>query len=130
MPRVWWLLLAIAAAIAARFLAADLLSIACYAAATVLVYDLFAASDRNLSLIAMSFSLLACAAGAVGGVLHLAAFIVFKGAQYLSLLHSLALLFLRLRAEASTLGLALFAIHCLVAGYLIFREALKCKRSY
>ncbi len=114
----------------------DLLSIAAYAASTVLVYDFFVATDRKLSLVAMLFSLLACAFGAIGGVLHLVAIIVLKGAHSLSLftdpLQSLALSFLRLRAEASNLALALFAIHCVVAGYLILRkrEALKCQRSY
>jgi hypothetical protein len=125
-PRILWLLLPLAAAIAAHFLAADLLSIASYAASTVLVYDLFAASDRKLSLITMAFSLLACAVGAIGGILHLAAIIVLKGIHYLSLftepLRSLAISFLRLRTEASNLALALFAIHCLVTGYLVLRK--------
>lgn len=120
MPRVLWLLLTMVSAIAAHFLAADLLSIACYAASAVLAYDLL------LLPIATSFSLLACAIGAIGGVLHLAAVIVLKGAHYLSLftepLRSLALSFLRLRTEASNLALALFAIHCLVTGYLILRR--------
>jgi uncharacterized protein DUF4386 len=83
-------------------------------------------SEGKLSLIAMSFSLLACAIGAIGGVLHLAAAIVLKGAQYLTLftepLQSLALSFLRLRAQASSLALVLFAIHCLFTGYVIFRS--------
>jgi hypothetical protein len=83
-------------------------------------------SEGKLSLIAMTFSLLACAIGAIGGVLHLAAAIVLKGAQYVSLftepLQSLALSFLRLRTEASNLALALFVIHCVVIGYVILRR--------
>ena len=114
----------------------DLLSIAAYAASTILVYDLFVAFDRKLSLLAMTFSILACAVSAIGAVLHLIAGIVLKSAHYLSFftepLRSLALPFLRLRTEASNLALALFVIHCLVTGYLILRkrEALKCRQSY
>ncbi|HTD82937.1 MAG TPA: DUF4386 family protein [Gemmatimonadaceae bacterium] len=126
-PRILWLLLAMAAAFAAYFLAADFLAIACYAASTVLVYDLFAASVRKLALTAMSFSLLAFAIGAIGGVFQLAVVIVLKGAHYLSLftepLRSLALSILSLRTDISRLALALFAIHCVLAGYLILRRS-------
>lgn len=106
---------------------ADLLSIACYAAATILVHDLFAALHRRLSLVAMAFSLLACAVGAIGGVLHLAALVALKGAHYFSLftdpLQSVSLSFLQLRTQALSLALGLFAIHCLVTGYIVLRRA-------
>jgi hypothetical protein len=126
-PRISWLLFAMAAAFAAYFLAADFLAIACYAASTVLVYDLFAASARKLALIAMSFSLLAFAIGAIGGVFQLAVVIVLKGAHYLSLftepLRSLALSILALRTDVSRLALAFFAAHCVLAGYLVLRRS-------
>jgi Domain of unknown function (DUF4386) len=74
--------------------AANLISIACYIALTLLFYDMFKPVSRSLSLLAAFFGLVGCAV-TVLSVFHLA---------------------------SSHLPLWFFAPYCLLIGYLIFRS--------
>lgn len=77
--------------------AVNLISTACYLAATVLVYGLLKPVNRNLSLLAAFSSLVGCALGASG-------FLFSPGAR------------------AATIAFAFFGLHCLLVGYLILRS--------
>ena len=106
---------------------ANLIATVCYLAATLLVYVLLKAVNRNLSLLAAFFSLAGCAISGVGFVLNLAPLAVLGGAPYLSVfkveqLQALALIFLKLNAQAFNIGMVFFGLHVLSVGYLIFRS--------
>ena len=75
--------------------AVDLIATACYLVVTLLFYDLFKPVNRSLSLLAVSFSLLGCAIGALS-LFHLAPFNISS--------------------------LVFFGFYCLLIGYLIFRS--------
>ena len=108
---------------------ANLAAGACYIAATLLVYELLRPVNKSVSLLAAFFSLVGCAVGALSGLFQLAPLVVLGGAPYLRAfttdqLQALALFFLRLNAQASTLGFLFFGLHCLLVGALILRSAL------
>jgi hypothetical protein len=105
----------------------DLASTGCYLVVTVLFYQLFRPVDRTVSLLAAGFSLVGCAIGAIACLFHLAPLAVLSGARYLDVftpeqLHALALVLLKLRAQAADIGIAFFGIYCLLIGYLIYRS--------
>jgi hypothetical protein len=107
--------------------AAYLLNVACYIAVTALFYDLFKPVNRVVSLCAAFLSLVGCAIQASACLFDVAPLVVLKGAQYMSAfsqdqLQALALMFLKLHAQAFNLGLAFFGFYCLLIGYLIFRS--------
>jgi hypothetical protein len=105
-----------------------LVSTAFYIGATLFVYEVLRPVNRSLSLLAAFFSLVACAVGALSCVFDLVPFALLKGAPYLTTaftvdqLQALALLFLKVRVQANDIALALFGLHCLGVGYLIFRS--------
>jgi hypothetical protein len=110
-----------------RAIAANLIAGMCYVAVTLLVYELLKPVNRSISLLAAFFSLLGCAIGAFSDLLHLAPLVLLGGAPYLSVftvgqLQALALLFLRLQAQASNTGFIFFGLHCLLIGCLILRS--------
>jgi hypothetical protein len=107
--------------------AANLIATVCYLVATVLVYALLAPVNKNVSLLAASFSLVGCASGAVSFLFYLAPLTVLGGAPYLSAfsadqLHALVLVFLKLRGQAEIINFAFFGLHCLLVGWLIVRS--------
>ena len=107
--------------------AALLISTAFYVAATLFVYELLKPVSRSVSLLAAFFSLVGCAVGALSCLFDLAPFVLFSGAHYLSVftlgqLQALALMFLKVRAQANDIGLVFFGLHCLFVGYLILRS--------
>lgn len=108
--------------------AADILAFASYIALTALLYELFKHVNRSLSLVAAFFSLVACVVQAISSLFHLAPLVLLGGARYLSVftveqLQALALVFLKLRAEAyHNIGLVFFGLYLLLIGYLIFRS--------
>lgn len=75
--------------------AANLISTACYVAATLLVYGLLKPVNRNLSLLAAIFSFVGCALGVLGSLVHL---------------------------PVGRIGFVFFGLHCLLIGYLILRS--------
>ena len=107
--------------------AANLFASACYVAVTLLFYELFKPVRRSISMLAAFFSLVGCAVGAFGSLFQLAPLVVLGGAQYLGVfnleqLHALALVLLKLGAQANNIGLVFFGCYCLLIGYLIFRS--------
>ena len=107
--------------------ASNLIATACYVVVTALFYDLFKPVNRSVSLTAAFFSLVGCGLGALSGVFQLAPLAVLGGAQYLSVftveqLQALALLLLKLQAQAYNIGLVFFGFYCILIGYLIFRS--------
>ncbi|HEY3204512.1 MAG TPA: DUF4386 domain-containing protein [Thermoanaerobaculia bacterium] len=107
--------------------AAWIIMFACYIAVTALFYYLFEPVSRSISLLAACFSLVGCAIGALSCIFYLAPLVVLGGAPYMSVfkldqLQALALLFLRLHAQAYNSSLVFFGFYCLLIGYLIFRS--------
>jgi len=108
-------------------IATNLVSTACYLAATLLVYDLLKPVNRNVSLLAAFFSLAGCATGALSFVFQLAPLAVLGGGEYLSVFtieqrRALAYLSLRVNAQASIISFEFFGLHCFLIGCLILRS--------
>ncbi len=106
---------------------ANLIATVCYLVATLLVYVLLKAVNRNLSLLAAFFSLAGCAGSGVSFVLNLAPLSVLGDAQSFNVfnaeqLQALALIFLKLNAQAFNIGMFFFGLHVLTVGYLIFNS--------
>ena len=104
-----------------------LISTAFYIGATLFVYEVLKPVNRSLSLLAVFFSLVGCAVGALSCLFDFAPFVLLKGAPYLSVftqeqLQALAYMFLTVRAQANSIGLVFFGLHCFGVGYLIFRS--------
>ena len=107
--------------------AANLIAIASYIAVILLFYDMFKPVNRSLSLLAAFFNLAGCIIQALSSLLHLAPLVVLGGGQYLrgfkvEQLQALALMFLNLRAQATSIYMVFFGCYCLLIGYLIFRS--------
>jgi Domain of unknown function (DUF4386) len=107
--------------------AAEIISSLCYVAVALLLYELFKPVNRSISLLAAFFSLAGCTIQALSSLLHLAPLVVLGGDLYLSVLgveqlQALALLFLTLRDQASSIYMVFFGWYCLLIGYLIVRS--------
>ena len=107
--------------------AAELISAVCYITVTLLLYDMFRPVNRSVSLLAAFFSLTGCTIQAFSTLFHLAPLVILGGEQYLSAfrteqLQALALMFLNLRAQTSSIYMVFFGWYCLLIGYLIFRS--------
>ena len=107
--------------------AAELISAVCYITVTLLLYDMFRPVNRSVSLLAAFFSLTGCTIQALSTLFHLAPLVILGGGQYLSAfkveqLQALALMFLNLRAQTSSVYMVFFGWYCLLIGYLIFRS--------
>ena len=108
-------------------LAASLLAVAFHIAQTVLFYELFKPVDRSVALLLAFFSLVAIALQAVSSLFQLPALVILGdgrglGALSVEQLQSLALIFLRLRAQAFNVFLVFFGFRCALIGCLIFRS--------
>ena len=98
-----------------------------YIAYTLLLYNVFRPVDRGFSLLAACFSLVGCAVGAVNTLLLLAPLVVLEGAPSLTALKAaqvqdLALVFLNVHAQGSSIALVLFGPYNLLIGFLIVRS--------
>jgi Domain of unknown function (DUF4386) len=107
--------------------AADLIVVAAYVAVTALFYELFKPVNRSVSLLAACFSLVGCAIQASACFFQLAPLVVLGNARYLSVfnadqLQALALLSLKLGAQAFNIPFAFFGCYCLLIGYLILQS--------
>jgi len=108
-------------------LAADLVAGACYAAVTVLLYELLKPVNRSLSLLAAVFSFVGVSVGAVSDLIQIAPLVVLSGAPYTAAfrpdqLQALAYMAVRLHGQGYLVGLAFFGFYCLLLGWLIFRS--------
>ena len=107
--------------------AAELISTVGYITVTLLLFDMFRPVNRSVSLFAAFFSLTGCAIQAFSTLFHLAPLVILGGEQYLNVfrteqLQALALMFLNLRAQTSSIYMVFFGWYCLLIGYLIFRS--------
>ena len=110
-------------------LAADLISAVCYVAVTLVLYEMLKPVSKQLSLLTVLFSFISCTVAAFACLFHIAALVILRGAQYLHIvalrpLPDLALLCLRLRAEAYGVSLVFFAVSCLLIAYLLFKRGI------
>jgi hypothetical protein len=107
--------------------AAEIVSVVCYIAVTLILYDIFRPVSRSMSLLAAFFSLTGCTIQAVSSLLHLAPLVILGGESYFSAFtaeqsQALALMFLNLRAQAANIYMEFFGCYCLLLGYLIFKS--------
>ncbi|HYL93342.1 MAG TPA: DUF4386 domain-containing protein [Alphaproteobacteria bacterium] len=107
--------------------AAYVVNLACYVVVTALFYRLFKPASRSLSLIAASFSIVACSIQAVSTAFYLAPLVLLRDAQYLSAFkleqtHALALMSIKLHTQTYNIGLVFFGFYCFFIGCLILRS--------
>ena len=104
----------------------DLAMLACYIAVTVLLYELFAPTDRTLSRIAAGFSFTGIAVLAANGLLHLMPLALLDGAPHRGIgmaeTQSLVQLSLRLHGQVYGLSLLFFGAYCALLGWLAIRS--------
>jgi hypothetical protein len=108
-------------------LAAALVAVACHITWTFLFYELFKPVNRSLSLFAAFVSLVAIAMQAVSGLFQIAPLGVLQGGGPLKAftteqLQALAMMFVKLNAQAFYIYLVFFGLWCVLIGYLIFRS--------
>lgn len=105
----------------------DLIATLCYVVVTALLYEMFKAVNRSVSLVAAFVSLAACAVSAASCVAFVAPLSLLKGAEYAKVftpeqLQALAVFFLRLRGLTANVSMAFFGVYCILIGYLVFRS--------
>lgn len=93
----------------------------------VLFYGLFKSVNRSVSLLAGFVMLMACTMWALSSLLYVAPLLVLQGKISLSVfapeqLQALALVLLKLNAQAYDIGIVFFGFWCVLVGYLIFRS--------
>ncbi len=107
--------------------ASSLIAVAFHLAWAFLFYELFKPVNRRLSILAAFVILVGCALQAVSALLYLAPLLILNGGSSLSAftpnqVQALALLFLKLNAQAFDVYLVFFGFWCILIGYLIFRS--------
>jgi len=108
-------------------LAAEIISTAWSIAVATLLYGLLKPVNRDFSLLAAFFRLIACAIAAFSYLFQLAPFIVLGGASYLSAfkleqLQALSLLFFKLHSQVMNISIVFFGFHFLLIGFLILKS--------
>src|SRR5262249_20559700 len=93
----------------------------------ILFYKLFKPVNRSIPLLAAFVLLMACAMWTLSVLFSLAPLLVLKGTNSLSAfapeqLQALALVLLRLNAQAFDVGLVFFGLWCILIGYLIAKS--------
>jgi len=94
----------------------------------VLFHGLFKPVNRSVSLLAGFVMLVGCAMWALSSLFYLGPLLVLQGKSSLSAfapeqLQALALMLLKLNAQAYDIGLVFFGFWCVLVGYLIFRSS-------
>ena len=107
--------------------ASSLSAVAFHLAWAFLFYDLLKPVNRSVSLLALCVILVGCAMQALSSLLYLAPLLVLQGGSALSAftphqLQALALVFLKLNAQAYDIYLVFFGLWCVLIGSLIFRS--------
>jgi hypothetical protein len=93
----------------------------------ILFYQLFKPVNRSIPLLAAFVMLMGCAMWTLCALFSLAPLLILKGTTCLSAfapeqLQTLALVLLRLNAQAFDVGLVFFGLWCILIGYLIARS--------
>jgi hypothetical protein len=108
-------------------LVAALVAVACHIIWTLLFYELFKPVNRSLSLLAAFVSLVAIAMQAVSGLIQIGPLVVLQAGSPLKAftseqLQALAIMFVKLNAQAFYVYVVFFGLWCVMIGYLIFRS--------
>jgi len=93
----------------------------------ILFYQLFKPVSRSIPLLAAFVMLLACTMWTLSVLFYLAPLFILKGTSSLSAfapeqVQTLALMLLKLNAQAYDIGLVFFGLWCILIGYLITRS--------
>lgn len=108
-------------------LVADLATLIAGTILSLIFYILFKTVNRNLSLLALIFSILASAVMAVNLVNQLAPLLLLHSTSYLKAfnieqLQTLSLFFLKLQSQGYGISLILFAFYFPIIGYLVYKS--------
>jgi hypothetical protein len=107
--------------------AATLSAVGFHLAWAFLFYDLFKVVNRSLSVLSLLIILVGCAIQAVTALLYVAPLLVLQSGSSLGAftpqqVQALALVFVKLNAQAFDTYLVFFGLWCVLIGYLIFRS--------
>jgi hypothetical protein len=107
--------------------ASSIVGVACHIVWAFLMYELLRPVNRSVSSLAVFVILVGCAVQAVTGLLYIAPLLILQGGSSLSAftteqLQALALMFLKLRVQVTSIYMVFFGCYCLLIGYLIFRS--------
>jgi len=106
---------------------ADLVTLICGTILSLIFYILFKPVNRNLSLLALIFSITAGAVMAVNLLHQLAPLLLLHNTSYLKAftmeqLQTLSLFFLNLQSQGYNISLLLFAFYFPIIGYLVYKS--------
>jgi len=106
---------------------ADIVVLACDVAVAILLYALLKYVGRTVALLAVAFRLSLVAVNGAAVVAHFLPLMLLRGevdptAFQPQQLQALALLALKLHSTAYSIAIVFFGIHCVLAGYLIYRS--------
>ena len=92
-----------------------------------LLYKLLQSVNKDMALVMVSFVLVGASIAMLNKLNQLAALLLLSGADYLNVftieqLHALALLFLRLHNQGSTIGFIFWGLWLFPLGYLVFKS--------
>lgn len=108
-------------------LVADLITLICGTILSLIFYILFKPVNRNLSLLALIFSIVASAVMAVNLLNQLAPLLLLHNTAYLKAftmeqLQTLSLFFLNLQSQGYNISLLLFAFYFPIIGWLVYQS--------
>lgn len=108
-------------------LVADLVTLLCGTVLSLIFYILFKPVSRNLSLLALIFSIIASAVMAVNLLNQLAPLLLLHNTAYLKAytmeqLQTLSLFFLNLQSQGYNISLLLFAFYFPIIGWLVYQS--------
>jgi hypothetical protein len=107
--------------------ASSLIAVPCHLVWAYLFYHLFRPVNKSIASLATFIILVGCAVQAVTSLLYLAPLLTLQSARALDAfgpkqVQALALVFLKLNAQAFDVYLVFFGLWCILVGYLIFRS--------
>lgn len=106
---------------------ADLLTLICTIVLSLIFYILFKQVNKNLSLLALIFSIIASAVMALNLLNQLAPLLLLHDTSYIKTftieqLQTLSLFFLNLQSQGYGISLLLFAFYFPIIGYLVYKS--------
>jgi hypothetical protein len=106
---------------------ADLLTLICTIVLSLIFYILFKQVNKNISLLALIFSIIASAVMALNLLNQIAPLLLLHDTSYLDAfsikqLQTLSLFFLKLQSQGYGISLLLFAFYFPIIGYLVYKS--------